>query len=60
MGKKEITLDDFEQRVLLRILTEERNRRIEQTVPNDDVLDLIQKILDAPEKKPRWNVIGAR
>ena len=60
MGKKQITLDDFEQRVLLRILSDERNRRIEQTVPTDDVLDLMRKVLEAPELKPRWRTVGTR
>ena len=60
MGKKQITLDDFEQRVLLRLLSDERNRRIAQTVPTDDVLDLMRKVLEAPEQKPRWRAVGAR
>lgn len=50
-----VTLSDFEQRVLVKGMSEYRNDLIEDGKPTEDVDDVLLKVIDAPSKKPkRW------
>ncbi|MBQ9969800.1 MAG: hypothetical protein IJP15_04850 [Oscillospiraceae bacterium] len=56
--KKVVTLSDFEQRVLVKGMSEYRNDLLQEGKPTEDVDDVILKVIDAPSKKAkRW---GAR
>ena len=56
--KKVVTLSDFEQRVLVKGMSEYRHDLIQDGKPTEDVDDVILKVIDAPSKKAkRW---GAR
>lgn len=53
--KKVVTLSDFEQRVLVKGMSEYRNDLIQEGKPTEDVDDVILKVIDAPTKKAkRW------
>ena len=50
-----VTLSDFEQRVLVKGMSEYRNDLIEDGKPTEDVDDVLLKVIDPPSKKPkRW------
>ena len=49
--KKVITLDDFEQRLMVSGLMDFRNDLIKEEKPTEDINDLILKVIDAPTKK---------
>lgn len=49
--KKVITLDDFEQRLMVSGLMDFRNDLIKEEKPTEDINDLILKAIDAPTKK---------
>lgn len=50
-----VTLSDFEQRVLVKGMSEYRNDLIEDGKPTEDVDDVLLKVIDVPSKKPkRW------
>ena len=50
-----VTLSDFEQRVLVKGMSEYRNDLIEDGKPTEDVDDVLLKVIDAPSKMPkRW------
>jgi hypothetical protein len=51
--KKVITVDDFEQRLMVNGLTDFRNDLIRDEKPTEDVDDLILKVIDAPTKKEK-------
>ena len=51
--KKVITLDDFEQRLLVSGLADFRNDLIREEKPTEDVDDLILKVIDAPTQKEK-------
>ena len=51
--KKVITLDDFEQRLLVSGLADFRNDLIRDEKPTEDVDDLILKVIDAPTQKEK-------
>lgn len=51
--KRVLTLDDFEQRLMVRGLTDFRNDALRDGKPTEDVDDLILKVIDAPTKKQR-------
>lgn len=56
--KKVVMLSDFEQRVLVKGMSEYRNDLLQEGKPTEDVDDVILKVIDAPSKKAkRW---GAR
>ncbi len=49
--KRVVTLDDFEQRLMVNGLTDFRNDLLRADKPTEDVDDLILKVIDAPTKK---------
>ena len=51
--KKVITLDDFEQRLMVSGLMDFRNDLIKEAKPTEDINDLILKVIDAPTKKEK-------
>ena len=54
--KKVITLDDFEQRLMVSGLMDFRNDLLKEEKPTEDINDLILKVIDAPTKKEkRWS-----
>ncbi len=48
-----VTLDDFEQRLMVNGLADFRNDLIREDKPTEDVDDLILKVIDAPTKKEK-------
>ena len=48
-----VTLDDFEQRLLVSGLADFRNDLIRDETPTEDVDDLILKVIDAPTQKEK-------
>lgn len=48
-----VTLDDFEQRLMVSGLADFRNDLIREDKPTEDVDDLILKVIDAPTKKEK-------
>ena len=48
-----VTLDDFEQRLLVSGLADFRNDLIREEKPTEDVDDLILKVIDAPTQKEK-------
>ena len=48
-----VTLDDFEQRLLVSGLADLRNDLIRDEKPTEDVDDLILKVIDAPTQKEK-------
>ena len=54
MGEKRVlSVDDFEQNLMLNGINEYRNMLLEQELPTDDVDNLLLKVLDAPLQKRR-------
>ena len=51
--KKVITLDDFEQRLMVSGLMDLRNDLLKEEKPTEDINDLILKVIDAPTKKEK-------
>ena len=51
--KKVVTLEEHEQRLMVRGLTDFRNDAIRDGKPTEDVDDLILKIIDAPTKREK-------
>ena len=48
-----VTLDDFEQRLMVNGLADFRNDLIREDKPTEDVDDLILKVIDAPTQKEK-------
>ena len=48
-----VTLDDFEQSLLVSGLADFRNDLIREDKPTEDVDDLILKVIDAPTQKEK-------
>ena len=48
-----VTLDDFEQRLLVSGLADFRNDLIRDEKPTEDVDDLILKVIDAPTQEEK-------
>ena len=48
-----VTLDDFEQRLLVSGLADFRNDLIRDEKPTEDVDDLLLKVIDAPTQKEK-------
>ena len=48
-----VTLDDFEQRLLVSGLADFRNDLIREDKPTEDVDDLLLKVIDAPTQKEK-------
>ena len=46
-----VTLDSFEQRLMVSALTDFRNDLIREGKPTEDINALLIKVIDAPEKK---------
>lgn len=51
--KKVVTLDDFEQRLMVSGLMDFRNDLLRDEKPTEDINDLILKVIDAPIKKEK-------
>lgn len=51
--KKVVTLDDFEQRLMVSGLMDFRNDLLLDEKPTEDINDLILKVIDAPTKKEK-------
>lgn len=58
MGSEKVvvTLDDFEQRLMVSGLADFRNDLIREDKPTEDVDDLILKVIDAPTQKEKRKV----
>ena len=48
-----VTLDDFEQRLMVNGLNDFRNDLIREEKPTEDLDDLILKVIDAPTQKEK-------
>lgn len=48
-----VTLDSFEQRLLVGALTDFRNELLREEKPTEDVDGLLLKVIDAPPQKER-------
>lgn len=51
--KKVLTLDEFEQRLMVSGLMDFRNDLLKDDKPAEDINDLILKVIDAPTKKEK-------
>ena len=51
--KKVLTLDEFEQRLMVSGLMDFRNDLLKDDKPTEDINDLIFKVIDAPTKKEK-------
>ena len=51
--EKILSLDDFEQRLMVRGLTDFRNDALRSGKPTEDADDLILKVIDAPTKREK-------
>ena len=51
--KKVVTLDDFEQRLMVSGLMDFRNDLLRDEKPTEDINDLILKVIAAPTKKEK-------
>ena len=51
--RKVVTLDDFEQRLMVSGLMDFRNDLLRDEKPTEDINDLILKVIDAPTKKEK-------
>ena len=51
--EKILSLDDFEQRLMVRGLTDFRNDALREGKPTEAVDDLILKVIDAPTKREK-------
>ena len=49
--KRVVTLNDYEQRLMVRGLTDFRNDALRDGVPTEDVEDLILKVIDEPMRR---------
>lgn len=48
-----ITVNDYEQRVLIETLNHRRNEFLAQNRPTEDVNAMLLKVIDAPPKKKK-------
>ena len=51
--QRRLTLDDFEQRLMVSGLMDFRNDLLKEEKPTEDINDLILKVIDAPTKKEK-------
>lgn len=51
--KKVLTLDEFEQHLMVSGLMDFRNDLLKDDKPTEDINDLILKVIDAPTKKEK-------
>ena len=51
--KRVITVDDFEQNLMVNGINEFRNMLLEQGMPTEDVDKLLIKVIDAPPQRKR-------
>jgi hypothetical protein len=51
--KRVITVDDFEQNLMINGINEFRNMLLEQGMPTEDVDKLLMKVIDAPPQRKR-------
>ena len=48
-----VTLDDFEQRLMVNGLTDFRNDLLREDKPTEEINELILKVIDAPTRKEK-------
>lgn len=48
-----VTLDDFEQRLMVNGLTDFRNDLLREDKPTEDINELILKVIEAPTRKEK-------
>lgn len=48
-----VSLDDFEQRLMVNGLTDFRNDLLREDKPTEDINELILKVIDAPTRKEK-------
>lgn len=51
--KRVITVDDFEQNLMINGINEFRNMLLEQGMPTEDVDKLLMKVIDVPPQRRR-------
>ena len=51
--KRVITVNDFEQNLMINGINEFRNMLLEQGMPTEDVDKLLMKVIDAPPQRKR-------
>lgn len=51
--RRVITVDDFEQNLMINGINEFRNMLLEQGMPTEDVDKLLMKVIDAPPQRKR-------
>ena len=51
--KRVITVDDFEQNLMINGINEFRNMLLERGMPTEDVDKLLMKVIDAPPQRKR-------
>lgn len=51
--KRVITVDDFEQNLMINGINEFRNMLLEQGMPTEEVDKLLMKVIDAPPQRRR-------
>ena len=51
--KRVIEVNDFEHRIMMRALYEQRNDCLEENKPTEDLSDVLLKVIDAPTKKEK-------
>ena len=51
--KRVITVNDFEQNLMVNGINEFRNMLLEQGMPTEDVDKLLMKVIDAPPQRKR-------
>ncbi len=51
--KRIIEVDDFEHRVMMKALADQRNDCLEEDKPTDDLSKVLLKVIDAPTKKEK-------
>ena len=54
MEQFSVTMNEFEQRVMIRSLNEFRNVLIREDYPTDDVDRILLRVIDAPSTRRKW------
>ena len=51
--KRVVELTDFEHRVMMKALSDQRNERLSKEQSTEDLSEIILKVIDAPTEKER-------
>ena len=54
--KRVVELTDFEHRVMMKALADQRNERLSKEQSTEDLSEIILKVIDAPTEKERKNL----